>query len=423
MEKFTKQNGQNIRLIFEEKTGVDLSPKHHTRPQRSWKLIYVAAVLLLVMATTVSCTKLVFSPLRGDELALAGHYEGNGVVTVTVTNGSDRALRLQEKTKLMSWITSEEVPRLDGRVQFKGNTDIAPNSSEIIQIDLSEAYDIPSLEEEVQQVYYLLLTNQDFLFGHDWMCSFKLGEQIPETTEPVETAPIAYAAEEGILQNIEPELRAYFEDSYWDEAPAFEKQHFAYQDKVSQLLLRLDGNLVRPADPWLVVNAPEEWVGLTFHESSSLDGYHRLVGSDFGGAASAHALILSGRVFGSRDGEDGGAYIPLIYLSSYPKADIHSKEDYAFIYGQLVTFAQLESCKVFENEQYVTYEVTDLFYTDLEGYLDDCAAMRQDVSMDETARQRLRDMYTYYKDRNQLSGLIEYYEGASPVPFVPAPSE
>lgn len=321
----------------------------------------------------------------------------------------------------MSWSTSEEVERLAGQVHFEGNTHIAPHSSEIIQIDLSDAYDIFALETGRQQVYYLLLTNQDFLFGHDWMCSFKLGEQIMETTEPAETVSVACAVEEGILQNIEPELRFYFEDSYWDEAPAFEKQHFAYQDKVSQLLLRLEGNLVRPADPWLVVHGPEAWDVLTFRECSSLDGYHRMVSSDFGGAAGAHALVLSGLVSGS--GYDSGAYVPLIYLFSYPKSDIHSQEDYTFIYGQLVTFSQLEPCKVFENDQYVTYEVTDLFYTDLDGYLDDCAAMRQDVSMDETARQRLHNMYDYYKDRDRLAGSIEYCEGGSPVPFVPAPTQ
>lgn len=421
MEKFNKYNQRNIRLIFEEKTGVDLNPAHKIRPRRVGRLAALAAMLAIVVLTTVACQKQIFSPLSGDELALTGNYQGEGVVEVTVTNNSDRPLELQKQTKLMSWATSKEVERLDGRADFDGNTHIAPHSTETIRVDLSAAYDISALETEAAQVYYLLLTNQDFLFGQDWMCSFHLGEETPETTEPVIQSPESCAVEDEILENIEPELRFYFEDSYWDEAPAFEKQHFAYQDKVRELLMRLDGHLVRPADPWLKVHGPEEWDALTFHQVSSLDGCNRLVSSEFGGAASTHALTLSGLVPGNRDEYDGGAYIPLVYLFSYPKADIQSQEDYAFIYGQLLTFAQLESDKVFENDQYVTYEVTDLFYTDLDGYLDDWAVMRQDVRIDETACQRLREMYSYY--REQMPSLIEYCEGPSPVPFVPAPTE
>ncbi|MDE7030073.1 MAG: hypothetical protein K2P63_08860 [Lachnospiraceae bacterium] len=49
----------------------------------------------------------------------------------------------------------------------------------------------------------------------------------------------------------------------------------------------------------------------------------------------------------------------------YDVNDIESLQDYAFIRGQIQTFEQMEQYKVYEDERYVCYDATDLFYTDL----------------------------------------------------------
>lgn len=437
MEKFNQYHQRNIRLIFEEKTGVDLNPAHKVRPRRTPKLLYLAAVLALMVMTMVSCQKRIFSPLSGDELALTGSYQGEGIVEVNVTNNSDMPLKLQKQTSLMSWVTAEEAPRLDGQVQFWGKTSIAPHSSEIIRLDLSKAYDMKELEAEVNPRYYLLLTNQNFLFGQDWICSVHFREEEPaEPSEPEESVHMSFCVEPEILERIEPELRFYFEDAYGDNAPAFNQQNFVYQDAVRERLMRFDGRLVRPADPWLKVeklpdNAvldgtfPAELqyilVGQNYH---SIDGCGRIVGSQFGGGDSDYSLMLQALLPQYQGQTDGGVYLPLIYLFTFPRSQIESMGDFAFIYGQLVSFGELEDSKVYENEDYVVYELTDMFYTDLDAYLDYFLTTRNDIYFDESVRRRVHNIYDYYKDHDTLSKQFVYYKmdgGAHPM--VPGPAE
>lgn len=431
MEKFNKHNKRNIRLIFEEKTGVDLNPAHQVRTRRTPRFLYLTAVLTLMVTTMVSCQKRIFSPLSGDELALSGSYQGEGIVEVTVTNGSDRAIELQKQVRLMSWATGEEASGLGGAVKFEGCTNIAPHSSGTIRLDLSKAYDMEQVEAFVNPRYYLLLTNQNFLFGQDWMCSIHFREE--EETEPKERAHVPFKVELEILERIEPELRFYFEDAYGDNAPAFNQQNFVYLDAVRERLMRFDGRLVRPADPWLMVEKlPENavldeafpvelqyiLVGQNYH---SIDGCGRIVGSQFAGGDSDYAKMLKVLLPQYRGQTDGGVYMPLIYLFIFPRSQIESMGDFAFVYGQLFTFGELEDSKVYENEDYVVYELTDLFYTDLDAYLDYFLTTRDDIYFDESIRRRVHNIYDYYKDHNTLSGQFIYYkmdDGAHPV--VPA---
>ena len=59
---------------------------------------------------------------------------------------------------------------LSGKVSFS-NTEIPANSSGTMVIDLSDAYDISLLETPISDddLYYLMLTNNNFLFGQDSM--------------------------------------------------------------------------------------------------------------------------------------------------------------------------------------------------------------------------------------------------------------
>lgn len=434
MESFNRSHQRNIRLIFEEKTGANLSPKRKVSTRRGWKIACVAAVLTMVMATMVSCTHMVFSPLRGDALALSGSYLGGGIVEVTVTNGSDKSLRLQKKVKLVSWSTGDAERTPHGKVSFEGNTEIAPNSSETIRIDLNDAYDIPALEQAVNPRYYLLLTNQDFLFGQDWMCSFTFREEEPTApTATEENIHVGFRVEPEILENIDPALRYYFEDSYQDELPAFNPVHFAYQDQVREWLLRQKGRLVHPVDPWLKLgdvpenvvfdeSVPEQWrQSQVVDEYSSVDGFGRIVGSSFGGVGSDFVLKLSALVPCEPGQYNTGAYLPLVYMATFAKSEIQSPEDHAYLYGQLLTFGELERYKVFENEKYAVYEVTDLFYRDLDGYLDDFLQIRPDVYLDETIRRRLHAVYDFYRDADTLPDQFVYFETPThAAPMVPA---
>lgn len=431
MEKFNKQHQRNIQLMFEEKTGTDLNPAHRVRQRKNWKPVYAAVLMIAVIATLVSCAPIIFSPLRGDALALVGEYEGEGIVAVTVTNSSDKTLHLQEKVKLVSWHTGK-VQSPTGQVHFDGNTEIPPHTSQTIRIDLTDAYDVDGLEQEVNPKYYLLLTNQDYFFGQDWMCSFSFpGAYVTEPAETEENIHAACSVDPEILENMEPQLRYYFQDSYQDEAPALNQANFIYQDKVREWLLRQKGYLVHPVDPWLKLeNAvfdeaiPEKWRECQIiNEYSAIDGFGRVVGSSFGGAGSDYVLKLSALVPGRLDYYNTGIYMPLVYLVTYLKDDTQNSENHTFLYGRLLTMAEMDTYRVFENEKYVVYEVTELFYRDLDGYINDFLTIRDDAYVDETVRQRLHAIYDFYRNRDTLPEQFAYFDtpnGAAPM-VPPAP--
>lgn len=411
MGHMTKHNLHNIQCIFEEKTKVDLNPSHRYHPVSRKRVLLVAAILVacLLMA---ACGIALFTPLDGDELTLTGTYEGNGILSVSVQNDSGKTLAFQEQLKLFSWTTGEEIPPLDGKVYFE-NTKIAPHSTGIMTIDLSKAYDIAELETTIpgrprEVYYYLVLTNRDFLFGHDWICSFSFGE----TDSKPEAADTGRSQ---TIDSVEEDLHFYFEKGYWDEIPAFTDAHFAYQQKVRELLLRTKGSLVRPVDPMLVVDrtAPEiifdetyppelqyQLVGQNYH---ALDGYNRIVGTEFSGVTSDHALVLGTYVPQDMEWSDGSVGIPLIYLFTYDTAAVNAEDAYAFLAGQIIPFSQLEACKVYEDAHYAIYNATCYFYTDLDDYLAYYLTTRDDIFWDNQMKQRVHAVYDYHMDPKNLT--------------------
>ena len=100
MDSFNRTNLQNIKNIFEEKTGVDLDMgRQHRHPIKSAMLI--AAVLICSLTTTAFAVSL-FSSLSGDDLSLSATYAGDGVVSIYIENRSDKKLSFQKQLKLMS---------------------------------------------------------------------------------------------------------------------------------------------------------------------------------------------------------------------------------------------------------------------------------------------------------------------------------
>lgn len=260
MNRMKKQNLRNIKCMFEEKTGVDLNPAHRMgRKMPGRKLVILAAVLVCCLALT-AFTYPLFSSLDGDELALSGSYLGVGIVEVFVENRSDKELQFQNQVRLMSWNNGEV--EAHGKVKVE-NTRFEPHSSGIMTVDLSDAYDIETLETTVpgkpkDSWYYLVLTNNSFLFGQDWMCSFHFVEELPEETVEAEPDPSMGRAQ--TIGDVEEELRFYFERAYWDQIPAFNEANFEYQQKLRELLARTDGTFVHSVDPYLLVELPENVV-------------------------------------------------------------------------------------------------------------------------------------------------------------------
>lgn len=408
MSRMNKNNLDNIKDIFEKRTGISLTPEVPQPPIR--KLAVLAAAIICCFALA-AFTYPLFTPLDGDELTLSATYEGDGIISIFVENGSEKDLEFQKKTKLIPWITGEEVERLEGEVTFE-NTTFPAHSSGIMTVDLSKAYDVEALEGDGRnyQSYYLLLTNNNFLFGHDWMCSFTFEDKDRE--EPDETQTHVAAAAENTAE-IEESLCFYFEDSYYGDILAWNEKNFTYLQKVDEMIKRFDGNIISPVYPMIMVTGPSTFLdpqpsisenlegvefddipaeGLVGVDWTIADGYRRLVGA----AASEKTLTVSAHI--PLKESSGVSAIPLIYTFVYETAAVQNQDDYTFFYGQFHSFGELEKSKVYEDDDYAIYDVTDYFYTDLEAYIDYVEQVRPDLRIDDQTRRQIHMIYDHYRE-------------------------
>ena len=246
VSSFNQTHLRNIKSSFEEKTGVDLTSR---KPMRHpFRTVTVLAAVIGCCLTMTAFAISMFSSLSGDDLSLAATYEGNGVVFVQVENRSDKELDFQSTLKLMRWSTSEEVKPLSKKVSFN-NTTIPAHSSGTMEIDLSGAYDMSLLETPIldDDWYYFVLTNNNFVFGQDWMCSVEFAEPIP--TDKVDPTPITpVAADPELVAKIVKELRPYFE-SYTLDVNERNRLAGEYLEQCRKLLEQLDITIVPSVSP------------------------------------------------------------------------------------------------------------------------------------------------------------------------------
>ncbi len=379
----------------------------------------ITAAVFCFFTTTVFAFGL-FSSLSGDDLSLWADYEGDGVVSVQVENRSDKDLNFQPDLKLMRWRTGEEVEPLSGKVSFS-NTQIPAHSSGTMVIDLSDAYDMALLEKPLSDDdwYYFVLTNNNFMFGQDWMCTVEFSQPVP--TGKKDPQPVAPAeADPETITKIMEELRPYFESYTLD---VRERNQLAddYQKLCQRLLGQLNVKVVSSVSPMELtlidrdedvlfdVTVPEDMqLQLTGLHRRSTDGYDKL----FGASVEESAMVLSAYIPHRKGETDGGADIPLIYIFMYDVNDIESSQDYALIRGQLMTFEQMEQYRVYEDGQYVCYDATDLFYTDLRRYVESMVSQRSDVYFDEQIWERVQNIYNYY--RENMGTLLGYRADIEP---------
>ena len=341
MEPFTPNRLSHIERRFCEKAGLPYVPRRR-RPVRT-ALVLAAALCLLSL--TVFAAGL-FSPLHGDALSLSARYEGDGIVSVTVENGSDKPLTFQPQLKLMRWSTAQEVePLPGGEVDFE-TLQFAPHSEGVMTLDLSHAYDLEALEEPLQNDrYYLLLTNQNFVFGQDWICSLFFSEAEEETPAVVEPLP----PDQALAAQAEALLRPFLENTALD--PDLRRQQAQdYWAACREVIEAAEGRVVSSVSPMLfldkedpavifddTVPAGEQFTRLTFTAWTVWDSF----GVPVGGLESERALEISGLVPHAQGQTDGGAAVPLCWYLFYNRSDTEDPEALALIRGQLLSFEAL----------------------------------------------------------------------------------
>lgn len=413
MDSFNKANLQNIKHIFEEKTGVDLDVRQHRHPGKA--VMLVTAIFLFSLTMTAFAFR-IFSPLSGDDLHLCAAYDGDGIVSIQVENRSDKPLRFQKQLKLMLWSSGQEIEPVSDRIVF-GRTDFEAHTNGVMTIDLSKAYDMGFLEQPLtDDHYYFVLTNHNFLFGQDWMCSVSFAEPVETPVDGIPPIAPAEADAELVAKVMEP-LQPYFSCDLTD--PAQQNRIASeYLAKCKELIGNLRCNVVTSDSPMLLVERRNP--SIVFDDTVPMEQQYCLVGQNwhtldgFGipvGSTDAESALVLSAYLPQRKGEtDGGVDIPLIYIFMYDVNTANDPTNYAFIHGRLLTFAEMAEYKVYEDAQYVCYEVTDLFYTDLRQYVESMVNQRSDIYFDAQIWTRVQNIYHYYTDKEELSSRFFYKE-------------
>lgn len=412
MERMQKHNFDNIQKIFEDRTGVTLQeetkPAMKLRP--AWVTVLVTACFLLLAAFAYP----IFSPLDGDALTLQATYEGNGIVSVQVENRSHKKITFQDETKLVKWLTKEEIAPL-GDVGFTQTTIKAGDTATMI-LDLSKAYDMEMLESsKITEWYYLVLTNYDFLHGQEWKCSVYFGK--PDENLPANE--MEYATEADIAKEVAEELRFYFEDDYIGIFAA-NPLHYEYLQKVEELLLRSGKRIVPSVYPMLMAEPIVD--GIIVDETYPAEKQYTLAGQTHalqdafgkltGGTDSEKFKCIDVFLPGEKGDEDTGWTLPLLFYGIYEVDAIESQEDCAFIHGRILSFGELAPYEVYRDEQFVCYDITDLFYTDLRTYVEDVMvymdAMNAKYYFDEQVYARIENIYNYFKENLKIMTWEEF---------------
>ena len=417
MDKFNRNHIKNIKCIFEEKTGTSLPCRKTVRHP-----IRTAAILTALIACCFTLSALavgLFSSLAGDELSLSACYEGEGVFSVLVENKSSQELNFQPVLRLMQWTTGKEIEPLSGNAVFH-NTKIPAQSSSVMTIDLSGAYDIEQLEKPLENDwYYFVLTNNHFVFGQDWMCSVTFTDAAEKPASPSELPAVEQDVPLDIVQN----LQFYFESDSFDTENR-RATDAEYVTAYTTLFNGVNGQIVPSISPILPGNkistasprlqADEAPAGVIFDDNVPSDQQHLLIGQNWSArdvnfkllaTQQEHALVLSASL-PLQKYEDASRALPLFYVFTYEKSAISSDADYAFIYGQLVRFADLEQYQVYEDAQHVCYEISALIYPDLDTYVQNFVTQNPDLRFNEQVLTRIQNIYAYYKEN--LCSLLSF---------------
>ena len=376
------------------------------KPKKWLALLLVAAILALGL---VACAPMLFNSISGDDLSLKANYVGNGIVEITVENRSAKVLNFQPKLKLQRWSDGEEIPA-KGKVTFK-NTQFGPKSSGVMTVDLSDAYDLDELETPLlNDWYYFLLTNNNFYFGQDWMCSvsFSEGDHMDAPTYPVQPSPAE--ADPALVRRVDPDLRAFFEESILTDKEKRAEITMAYYERCAEVIHASGKKVIHPVSPAptfltadfpagtvLDRNLPEntqyQLIGLTV---ASTDSYAFPVGASWEDTAYIFSVIVPQKA--ADLSEAAGDAIQVTYVMAFDSEQAAQPDAYTLIRGQLVPLLDLLPDTVYQDKQYTAFNVTQYFFTDLDTHIGAFRQSRSDLFFNEDVLERIHNGYAYLQE-------------------------
>ena len=401
MSRMQKHNLYNIKRNFEKKTGTRLISSGYnqveplaetTAPHKRMPRVALIAAIVAAFFTLTAFAVSIFSTWAGDSLTITASYHGDGIVWVEITNQSDKNLKLDPKMKLYYYSTQELVEST-GEEPYIENLTIPANSTEKVRLDLRRTYNIEALENSKNDFYYLQMTNDRFLLGQKWSCmvSFAVSDYV---------TPWYDLSDERHLEGVLPSLQSYFKN-FTPDIFARWTGVFDYVELVNAELAKVEGNIVRACGTPIYFDH-RDW--LVTSSWSTFDGYNKLLGIDDHEYYTAVSVPIPCPMDDGRDG--GGWALPLLYLYEYTKSDIQSPQDYAFVHGNLLTFAEMEPYKVYDDGEYVVYEMHHLIYTDLKTYVTDMMLQRDDMYINGAIWERIERVYEHWGNKENLTNYL-----------------
>jgi len=379
-----------------------------SRPStRKWLAVLLAAVLLAL--GLMACAQVLFNSISGDDLSLEASYMGKGVVEINVENKSGKVLNFQPALKLMRWSDGTEIPAY-GKVRF-ANTEIAQNSTGVLTVDLSAAYDMAELEKPLSDDwYYFVLTNHSFAFGQNWMCTVRFSETEAAVPPVYPVQPSPAEADPVLIQKVETGLQSFFESSILADKERRAEVTAAYFTRCMEIIRESGKNVIRPVSPSpaFLLDAPPEGTVLDRNlpekmqcqlieqRTASIDSYAVPVGA----SPEDTACIFSAAVPQTEDdlSSADGTTLPVTYVMVYDSAQARQPDAYAFIRGQLIPLSELQSEVVYEDDQYTAFNVTGCFFTDLDTQVAAFLQWRTDLFFNDDVEERIQNVYAYLQD-------------------------
>ena len=398
-----RNNLNNIKSIFEAETGVRLVKS----PPRLIPTLLVCVLMLCMMTASAFAFDL-FNTLKGDDLELSAEYKGNGIVEISIENLSSKPLEFQPQFKLRLWSTGEDVTRISDKYRMSG-TYVEADSHGLMTIDLSDAYDIVLLEKPLtDDHYYFCLTNNNFVFGQDWICPVDFAEPVITKTY---LEYVSYP-DDGLTTQVEEELRFYFENlPAWPSLEAqtlyaeyvnaytslFEAQGIYPVSPVKPLLgSTFVGNNTSPTEKtagFYMSGLPEQ---ASYYESI-FDVDNKLLAGDMEKALVIEAHLPHGSI------SDDFVSVPILYIFIYEK-NLCLAENYLFVHGQLMRFGDVEEFLVYEDSEYCAYDLSHLIYSDFETYFEktvkNSSYIPKDFEQADRVRKEIKENIGEYLERH-----------------------
>lgn len=83
------------------------------------------------------------------------------------------------------------------------------------------------------------------------------------------------------------------------------------------------------------------------------------------------------------------------YVMIYDAQQCQTSDVYTLIHGQLVPISELSRHTVYEDSQYIAYNVTDYFFTNIDSHILAFQSWRTDLFFNDDVYDRIRNVYGY----------------------------